>query len=70
MMTEILTCYVDSSGDLLTYDTAETIRRATAGERRESYDESNHPTGAFRAKVSTRTLTRRCPILMRSRKRF
>jgi hypothetical protein len=58
-----LTCYVDHDGDLLTYDTAERIRRATPAERAESYAEE--PTGAFTAEVSERTLARRCPILMR-----
>jgi hypothetical protein len=61
-MTE-LTCYVDHNGDLLTYDTAERIRRATRSERAESFEEK--PTGAFTTSVSERTLARRCPILMR-----
>ena len=60
-----LTCYVDHSGDLLTYDTAERLRRATPEERRESYAEQSG-TGAFDAHVSVRTIRRQAPMLVDS----
>lgn len=58
-----ITAYV-ADGDLLAYDTAETIRRATAEERADSASERSG-TGAFRATVSVRTLMSRCPMLVR-----
>jgi len=63
-----LTCYVDAFGDLLTYDTAERLRTATAGERQESREEL--PTGAFSADVSDRTVRRQAPMLIDRMKRL
>ena len=62
-----LTCYVDCMGDLVTYDTAETLRHATPAERSESSAEGTG-TGAFRAQVAERTVRRRAPEYVRMRR--
>ena len=59
-----LTCYTYGT-DLMAYDSAERIRRATRAEIRES-DQSGD-TGAFVTEVSERTVRARCPILMRAK---
>lgn len=59
-----ITAYVDSDGDLMTYDTAERIRRATPAEREESYADRSG-VGAIKAEVSPRTLRRQCPMWIR-----
>ena len=56
-----VTCYADSCGDLVTIDTAERIRRASASERRDSAAEGG--TGAIKVAVSERTLRARAPRL-------
>ena len=57
-----VTCYSDECGDLVTIDTAETLRRATAAERRESRA-AQGGTGAIKVAVSERTLRARAPRL-------
>jgi len=64
-----ITAYVDGGGDLITLDTAERIRRATPGERAESFAEGGG-TGAIRATVSDRTLARRCPRFVEQQRRY
>lgn len=59
-----LAVYVDGYGDLVTMDSNETIRRATAAERRESR-EFGGASGAIAVMVSERTLRRRAPRLVR-----
>jgi len=51
-------------GDLMTYDTAEFIRRATSDESRESREAGS--IGAIRCEVSSRTLRARCPRYVRA----
>ena len=57
-----VTCYADSCGDLVTIDTAERIRRASASERRDSAT-AEGGTGAIKVAVSERTLRARAPRL-------
>ena len=59
-----ITCYV-SGRDLIVYDTAETIRLATAAERAESYSTHDGGVGAISVDVSERTLRSRCPMWVR-----
>jgi len=58
MMTSI-TAYVDGFGDLLTGDTAERIRAATADEKAASHDAGS--TGMIETSVATKTLHHQCP---------
>lgn len=55
-------CYVDACSDLVTIDTAETLRRASRDERKESAAEGTG-TGAIGVQVPARTVARRAPRL-------
>jgi hypothetical protein len=65
MTKELVTCYVDVLGDLVTLQTGEYLRRATTTERRDSRDQMKDypgtPTGAIEVAVPIRTLKRRAP---------
>lgn len=59
-----VTCYVDAAGDLVIYQTAERLRRATTAERRASgymRGDISH-TGAFTATVAIRTVKQRSTL--------